>query len=85
MMGGLRPALGQLCRNTLWHCPKDADRVVVSLVELGALSPVEDMGPNSIQYMLDYYISRLKTSRSVQLVMTMRFHIPAPFQRLSRL
>jgi len=45
-------------------CPKDGDRVVFSLVEMGAIAPVDDMGPvrrlSSLWMFID---NRLKTSR----------------------
>jgi predicted unusual protein kinase regulating ubiquinone biosynthesis (AarF/ABC1/UbiB family) len=46
---------------------KDADRVVNSLIDLGALAPAEDMGPvrRSIQYMLDNFMDKPFENQSV--------------------
>lgn len=46
---------------------KDADRVVNSLIELGALAPAEDMGPvrRSIQFMLDNFMDKPFENQSV--------------------
>ena len=39
---------------------KDADRVVQSLINLGAIAPVDDIGPvrRSVQYMLDNFMDK---------------------------
>ncbi|MGA7934918.1 MAG: AarF/ABC1/UbiB kinase family protein [Kovacikia sp.] len=46
---------------------KDADRVVKSLIDLGALAPVDDMGPvrRSIQFMLDNFMDKPFENQSV--------------------
>ncbi|UBF28360.1 AarF/ABC1/UbiB kinase family protein [Kovacikia minuta CCNUW1] len=46
---------------------KDADRVVNSLVDLGALAPTDDMGPvrRSIQFMLDNFMDKPFENQSV--------------------
>ncbi len=46
---------------------KDGDRVVASLVELGALAESEDMGPvrRSVQYMLDNFMDKPFENQSV--------------------
>jgi predicted unusual protein kinase regulating ubiquinone biosynthesis (AarF/ABC1/UbiB family) len=46
---------------------KDADRVVESLVALGALAPQDDMGPvrRSVQYMLDHFMDQPFENQSV--------------------
>jgi len=49
---------------------RDADAVVASLVELGALAPAEDMGPvrRSIQYMLDNFMDKPFEVQSVSAI-----------------
>ncbi|MBD2465997.1 AarF/ABC1/UbiB kinase family protein [Oscillatoria sp. FACHB-1407] len=49
---------------------KDADRVVASLIDLGALAPAEDMGPvrRSIQYMLDHFMDQPFENQSVSAI-----------------
>ncbi len=46
---------------------KDADRVVASLVDLGALTPTSDMGPvrRSVQFMLDNFMDKPFENQSV--------------------
>ncbi|NES67527.1 MAG: AarF/ABC1/UbiB kinase family protein, partial [Okeania sp. SIO2D1] len=46
---------------------KDAERVVVSLIDLGALTPTGDMGPvrRSIQYMLDNFMDKPFEAQSI--------------------
>ncbi|MDX2100673.1 MAG: AarF/ABC1/UbiB kinase family protein, partial [Leptolyngbyaceae cyanobacterium bins.59] len=58
MMGRIQPLTRNRLMDTLFGiAQKDANRVVASLVELGALAPAEDMGPvrRSIQSMLDNF------------------------------
>ncbi len=49
---------------------KDAERVVNSLVELGALARVDDMGPvrRSVQYMLDHFMDQPFENQSVSAI-----------------
>ena len=49
---------------------KDADRVVESLVALGALAPADDMGPvrRSVQYMLDHFMDKPFEDQSVSAI-----------------
>lgn len=46
---------------------KDAERVVASLIDLGALVPTDDMGPvrRSVQYMLDNFMDKPFENQSV--------------------
>ncbi|PZV19383.1 MAG: hypothetical protein DCF22_00115 [Leptolyngbya sp.] len=46
---------------------KDADRVVASLIDLGALTPTSDMGPvrRSVQFMLDNFMDKPFENQSV--------------------
>jgi len=73
---------------------KDADRVVVSLIDLGALAPTEDMGPvrRSIQYMLDHFMDQPFEHQSVsaisddlyELAYDQPFRFPATFTFVMR-
>jgi predicted unusual protein kinase regulating ubiquinone biosynthesis (AarF/ABC1/UbiB family) len=68
MMGQVRPITREKLLQTFFGiAQKDADQVVKSLVDLGALSPVEDMGPvrRSIQYMLDHFMDQPFENQSV--------------------
>jgi predicted unusual protein kinase regulating ubiquinone biosynthesis (AarF/ABC1/UbiB family) len=49
---------------------RDGDRVMVALIDLGALAPVGDMGPvrRSIQYMLDHFMDQPFESQSVSAI-----------------
>lgn len=49
---------------------KDADRVVESLVALGALAPTDDMGPvrRSVQFMLDHFMDKPFEDQSVSAI-----------------
>lgn len=49
---------------------KDADRVVVALIDLGALAAVDDMGPvrRSIQYILDNFMDKPFETQSVSAI-----------------
>ncbi|NEQ96198.1 MAG: AarF/ABC1/UbiB kinase family protein [Cyanothece sp. SIO2G6] len=73
---------------------KDAERVVNSLVELGALAPVEDMGPvrRSVQYMLDHFMDKPFENQSVneisddlyEIAYDQPFRFPATFTFVMR-
>ncbi|MEQ9358145.1 MAG: AarF/ABC1/UbiB kinase family protein [Coleofasciculus chthonoplastes F1-TOW-03] len=68
MMGRIKANVREQLMETLFGiAQKDANRVVGSLVELGALSPVDDMGPvrRSIQYMLDHFMDKPFEQQSV--------------------
>jgi predicted unusual protein kinase regulating ubiquinone biosynthesis (AarF/ABC1/UbiB family) len=73
---------------------KDADRVVTSLVELGALAPTDDMGPvrRSVQYMLDHFMDKPFENQSVaaisedlyEIAYDQPFRFPATFTFVMR-
>ena len=71
MMGRVQPLTREKLLNTFFGvAQKDAERVVTSLIELGALSPVDDMGPvrRSIQYMLDNFMDKPFEAQSVSAI-----------------
>jgi predicted unusual protein kinase regulating ubiquinone biosynthesis (AarF/ABC1/UbiB family) len=49
---------------------KDADKVITSLIELGALEPTDDMGPvrRSVQFMLDNFMDKPFEAQSVSAI-----------------
>jgi len=68
MMGQIKANVREQLMQTLFGiAQKDATQVVKSLVALGALSPVDDMGPvrRSIQYMLDHFMDKPFEEQSV--------------------
>jgi predicted unusual protein kinase regulating ubiquinone biosynthesis (AarF/ABC1/UbiB family) len=68
MMGRVQPdTRAKLMQTFFGIAQKNASQVVSSLVELGALSPVEDLGPvrRSIQYMLDNFMDQPFEKQSV--------------------
>ncbi|MEM7553326.1 MAG: AarF/ABC1/UbiB kinase family protein [Cyanobacteria bacterium P01_A01_bin.84] len=68
MMGRINSNVREGLMETLFGvASKDSDRVVKSLVDLGALAPVEDMGPvrRSVQYMLDNFMDKPFENQSV--------------------
>lgn len=71
MMGQIKPNIRENLMETLFGiAEKNGDRVVTSLVELGALSPVDDMGPvrRSVQYMLDNFMDKPFENQSVSAI-----------------
>jgi predicted unusual protein kinase regulating ubiquinone biosynthesis (AarF/ABC1/UbiB family) len=61
MMGKIKSNVRQGLMDTLYGiADKNADRVVASLIQLGALAPSEDLSPvrRSIQYMLDNFMDK---------------------------
>jgi predicted unusual protein kinase regulating ubiquinone biosynthesis (AarF/ABC1/UbiB family) len=95
MMGRIKSNVREQLMETLFGiAQKDADRVVASLVELGALSPVDDMGPvrRSIQYMLDYFMDKPFENQSVseisddlyEIAYDQPFRFPATFTFVMR-
>ncbi|MBD1805835.1 AarF/ABC1/UbiB kinase family protein [Microcoleus sp. FACHB-SPT15] len=95
MMGRIRSNVREQLMQTLFGiAQKDADRVVTSLVELGALSPVDDMGPvrRSIQYMLDHFMDKPFENQSVadisedlyEIAYDQPFRFPATFTFVMR-
>ncbi|ACK64263.1 ABC-1 domain protein [Rippkaea orientalis PCC 8801] len=68
MMGRINTNVRERLMDTLFGITqKDGDRVVSSLIALGALSPTEDMGPvrRSIQFMLDNFMDKPFEEQSV--------------------
>lgn len=68
MMGRIKSNIREGLMETLFGvASKDGDRVVKSLIDLGALAPAEDMGPirRSVQYMLDHFMDKPFENQSV--------------------
>jgi predicted unusual protein kinase regulating ubiquinone biosynthesis (AarF/ABC1/UbiB family) len=73
---------------------KDGDRVVQSLIDLGAIAPIDDMGPvrRSVQYMLDNFMDKPFESQSVaaisedlyEIAYNQPFRFPATFTFVMR-
>ena len=95
MMGRIKSGIRENLMKTLFGiAQKDAERVVVSLIELGALSPVDDMGPvrRSIQYMLDHFMDKPFENQSVsaisddlyEIAYNQPFRFPATFTFVMR-
>lgn len=71
MMGRIKAGVREQLMETLFGiAQKDGERVVASLVELGALSPTDDMGPvrRSVQYMLDHFMDKPFENQSVSAI-----------------
>ncbi|MGB7441475.1 MAG: AarF/ABC1/UbiB kinase family protein [Coleofasciculaceae cyanobacterium] len=71
MMGRIKSNIREQLMETLFGiAEKNSQRVVTSLIELGALSPVEDMGPvrRSVQYMLDNFMDKPFENQSVSAI-----------------
>lgn len=71
MMGQVQPLTRQRLMNTFMGvAQRDADRVIASLVELGALAEVEDMSPvrRSIQYILDNFMDKPFEEQSIEAI-----------------
>jgi len=95
MMGQIKPGIREKLMATLFGiAQKNAEQVVVSLVELGALSPVDDMGPvrRSVQYMLDHFMDKPFENQSVsaisedlyEIAYNQPFRFPATFTFVMR-
>ncbi|MFE4107487.1 ABC1 kinase family protein [Almyronema epifaneia] len=68
MMGQVQPLTrDRLMRTFLGIAQRDADRVMASLIELGALAEIDDMGPvrRSIQYILDNFMDQPFEEQSI--------------------
>ncbi len=95
MMGQVQPATRERLMNTFFGiAQRDADRVMASLVELGALAETPDMGPvrRSIQYILDNLMDQPFESQSVteisedlyEIAYDQPFRFPATFTFVMR-
>ena len=95
MMGQIKPNIRENLMETLFGiAEKNGDRVVTSLIELGALSPVDDMGPvrRSVQYMLDNFMDKPFENQSVtaiaddlyEIAYDQPFRFPATFTFVMR-
>jgi predicted unusual protein kinase regulating ubiquinone biosynthesis (AarF/ABC1/UbiB family) len=95
MMGRVQPITREKLLDTFFGITqKDADRVVSSLVELGALAPSSDMGAvrRSIQYMLDHFMDQPFEEQSVssisddlyEIAYDQPFRFPATFTFVMR-
>jgi predicted unusual protein kinase regulating ubiquinone biosynthesis (AarF/ABC1/UbiB family) len=95
MMGQITPLVREKLMDTLFGITeKNADRVMTSLVELGALSPADDMGPirRSIQFMLDNFMDKPFEEQSVsqisedlyEIAYDQPFRFPATFTFVMR-
>ncbi len=95
MMGRIQSHVREGLMETLFGiASRDGDRVVKSLINLGALVPVEDMGPvrRSIQYMLDHFMDKPFENQSVaaisddlyEIAYNQPFRFPATFTFVMR-
>lgn len=95
MMGQITTNVREKLLDTfLGVAQKDADRVVASLIELGALSPTKDLAPvrRSIQYILDRLMDRPFEDQSVaeisedlyEIAYDQPFRFPATFTFVMR-
>lgn len=95
MMGRIKANVREQLMETLFGiAEKNGDRVVESLVELGALAPTEDMGPvrRSIQYMLDNFMDKPFETQSItaiaddlyEIAFDQPFRFPATFTFVMR-
>lgn len=95
MMGKIKANVREGLMETLFGiAAKDGDRVVKSLVDLGALAPAEDMSPvrRSVQYMLDNFMDNPVENQSVaaisddlyEIAYNQPFRFPATFTFVMR-
>lgn len=71
MMGEIKSGIREKLLETLFGiAQKDANRIVASLIEMGALVPTDDMSPvrRSIQYMLDNFMDKPFETQSIALI-----------------
>ncbi|MBH8566191.1 AarF/ABC1/UbiB kinase family protein [Nostoc sp. CENA67] len=95
MMGRIKSNIREGLMETLFGiAQKDGDRVVQSLIDLGAITPVDDMGPvrRSVQYMLDNFMDKPFENQSVaaisddlyEIAYNQPFRFPATFTFVMR-
>ncbi|MBW4633461.1 MAG: AarF/ABC1/UbiB kinase family protein [Iphinoe sp. HA4291-MV1] len=95
MMGRIKTNVREGLMETLFGiASKDGDRVVQSLIDLGALAPVDDMGPvrRSVQFMLDNFMDKPFENQSVaaisddlyEIAYDQPFRFPATFTFVMR-
>jgi predicted unusual protein kinase regulating ubiquinone biosynthesis (AarF/ABC1/UbiB family) len=95
MMGQIKPVTRERLLDTFFGiAQKDADRVVRSLIDLGALAPTDDMGPvrRSVQFMLDNFMDKPFEDQSVaaisddlyEIAYDQPFRFPATFTFVMR-
>lgn len=95
MMGRIKANVREGLMETLFGlAQKDGDRVVQSLINLGAITPVDDMGPvrRSVQYMLDNFMDKPFEAQSVaaisedlyEIAYNQPFRFPATFTFVMR-
>ncbi|MBH8575280.1 AarF/ABC1/UbiB kinase family protein [Nostocaceae cyanobacterium CENA369] len=95
MMGRIKSNIREGLMETLFGiAQKDGGRVVQSLIDLGAIAPVSDMGPvrRSVQYMLDNFMDKPFENQSVaaisddlyEIAYNQPFRFPATFTFVMR-
>lgn len=95
MMGRIKSNIREGLMETLFGiASKDGGRVVQSLINLGAIAPVDDMGPvrRSVQYMLDHFMDQPFENQSVaaisddlyEIAYDQPFRFPATFTFVMR-
>ncbi|OUL36215.1 hypothetical protein BV372_08390 [Nostoc sp. T09] len=95
MMGRIKSNVREGLMQTLFGiAQKDGDRVIQSLIDLGAIAPVDDMGPvrRSVQYMLDHFMDKPFENQSVaaisddlyEIAYNQPFRFPATFTFVMR-
>jgi predicted unusual protein kinase regulating ubiquinone biosynthesis (AarF/ABC1/UbiB family) len=95
MMGRIKSNVREGLMDTLFGvASKDGERVVNSLINLGALAPSDDMGPvrRSVQYMLDHFMDKPFEKQSVasisedlyEIAYDQPFRFPATFTFVMR-
>ncbi|MBD2139004.1 AarF/ABC1/UbiB kinase family protein [Anabaena sp. FACHB-1237] len=95
MMGTIKSNVREGLMETLFGiAQKDGDRVVQSLINLGAIAPVEDISPvrRSVQYMLDNFMDKPFENQSVaaisedlyEIAYDQPFRFPATFTFVMR-
>ncbi|MBG1261011.1 ABC1 kinase family protein [Nostoc commune] len=95
MMGRIKANVREGLMQTLFGiAQKDGDRVVQSLIDLGAIAPTDDIGPvrRSVQYMLDHFMDKPFENQSVaaisddlyEIAYNQPFRFPATFTFVMR-